>query len=842
MPPFLLHQKFLETTRKFPQKTAIRIKESASEYKSYTYSELLRLATAAGFYFIRQGIKRQDKVAIILENRPAWPIFYFGVLFAGATAVPIDIQLTESEVRNILADCGAKLVITKINADEILNNLIDAPAGYNFPHTEIEDTASLLYTSGTTAEPKAVELSHRNFSANIESIKGLHICTETDTMLSILPLHHSYPFTVTLLLPLCVGAGVVYIKTLKPEEIASAMRDAGVTILVGVPQLFYLFHKGIFEKIKETALPLFFIRPFAAKMLHTNFGDKLRFFASGGARLEPKIAKDLAYLGITILEGYGLTETSPIVTFNPLEKQKFGSVGTPIPGVKIRILDPDKDGTGEVLIQGPNVMKGYYKKQAETDAVIKEGWFYSGDLGYIDNDGYLFITGRKKEVIVLSSGKNIYPEEIEAHYQKSPFIKELCVLSEMEAVIVPDMEYFKKIGEINIREKIKWELETLSKDLPFYKRILGFTVATEAIPRTRLGKIKRYEVEERYAGQFKKEKPVTGDPEPKQEDLEILNSEIGKKITEFLAKVRNIKRAIRGDDHLELDLGIDSLGRVELAVGLEKIFNIDIPEARMAGIFTVRDIIANITELLLKKSSKAGGAYATSADAMWKLLLMKDPPQAIKSKIDLSPNIFSKITALIMTGFLFTIFKLFFKLKVEGRKNIPKNGPFILCPNHSSYLDAFIVAASVPYNCELNLFFLGFREYFYQPVIRNLIKLMRVVPIDPAAELINAMQASSFIVKNKKSLCIFPEGQRSIDGRPKAFKKGVGIFAAELGVPLIPVAIKGSFESWPRAKAFPHPHPIKVVFGKALYYEGSDYEAIAAGLRIEVLDLMAKAG
>ncbi|MCM8782573.1 MAG: AMP-binding protein, partial [Candidatus Omnitrophica bacterium] len=462
MPFFLLHQKFSETADKFPGKAALQARIAPHRYKKYTYSEIIRFSKGIGFYFINKGIKKQDRIALILENGPEWPIFYFGILFSGAIVVPIDPQLTEQEIKNILLNSGAKFAISKANSDEIIKNLDDPPPYFNFPTADIDDVTSILYTSGTTATPKGVMLSHKNFSGNFSSIEQLRICNAADNVLSILPLHHSYPFMVTLLVPLCLGATVTYVKTLKPEDILSAMRETGVTILVGVPQLFYLFHKGIFEKIKRIPLPLrLVLMPFISKKIRKNFGSRLRFFVSGGARLEPRIAKDLSRVGFTILEGYGLTETSPVVTFNPLKKQKFGSVGIPIPEVEIKIANPGENGIGEVLIKGPNVMKGYYKRQQETGEVIEDGWFHSGDLGYIDKEGYLFLTGRQKEIIVLSSGKNIYPEEIEAHYQKSLFIKEVCVLGvlkggfteELGAIIVPDIEYFKKVGVVNVRQK-----------------------------------------------------------------------------------------------------------------------------------------------------------------------------------------------------------------------------------------------------------------------------------------------------------------------------------------------------------------------------------------------------
>lgn len=226
---------------------------------------------------------------------------------------------------------------------------------------------------------------------------------------------------------------------------------------------------------------------------------------SGGAKLSIQIALDFYGLGFKLIEGYGLTETSPVVTLNLAKNLKFGSVGKPIPDVGIKIHNPDKSGVGEVLIKGPNVMQGYFKQPELTSEVIKEGWFYSGDLGYLDREGYLYLVGREKEIIVLGSGKNIYPEELEEYYGQSPYIKEMCILERIEerfgstieslyAIVVPDLEYFRKMNVTDIRGKIRWELENLGKGLSPYRHIMGFTITKDELPRTPLKKLKRYQV------------------------------------------------------------------------------------------------------------------------------------------------------------------------------------------------------------------------------------------------------------------------------------------------------------------------------------------------------------
>ncbi|MEI8176487.1 MAG: AMP-binding protein [Candidatus Omnitrophota bacterium] len=851
---FLLHERFIAVAARYPHKTALQIRVGEREYEKCSYERAAVLTRAMGAYLIDRGIRSHDMVALVLENRPEWAIAYFGILLAGATAVPIDPQLTAQEIENLITDSGAKITFTKANIDEIFAQLKEAPQERVFPVVDLEDPASLIYTSGTTALPKGVILTHKNFSANCRSLDSLGIFNANDGVISILPLHHSYAFMITLLLPLSVGASVTYIRALRPEEIRAAMQEASITVLVGVPQLFYLFHKGIMERIAK--LPWFVraLKPLVAAKIRRAFGSRLRFFVSGGARLDPGVAGDLARLGFTVLEGYGLTETAPVVAFNRPARQKFGSVGLPVPGVEVRIAAPDAHGAGVVQIRGANVMKGYFRRPEETAEVIREGWFDSGDIGYLDQEGYLFLTGRQKEIIVLSNGKNIYPDEIEAHYRASGCIQEICVTGFLKngvtaglgAVIVPNMEFFKKTGEVNIHDKVKWELENLSKGLPAYKRVISYCISKEELPKTRLGKIKRYEVERRFSADLASARSGA-DPASGAQDVPVADTKTGRRVAAALTETLRLEKPPRCDDHLELDLGIDSLGRVELIAAIEKSMNITIAGEDMADVFTVRELIARL-EILAARPRQGSVVRAAGEASPWKAILQDEPPALIKDRIELTPGFISVIFTYAWWVVLRGIFGLFFRLRVTGKENIPAQGPYILCPNHTSWLDAFIVAASVPPACALQLFFLGYKVYFFQPVIRNMIRLMRVVPIDPAVELMNALRASAFIVRNKRSLCIFPEGQRSIDGDVVDFKKGVGILAKELEIDLIPVYLEGAFEAWPRNQLFPKIHPLTVTFGKPqksrdLIRRGiaagkkDDYEAIVCQLKEEVLKL-----
>jgi long-chain acyl-CoA synthetase len=871
---------FSKAASDFPDKVALQVKDD-NQWLKITYKELQEYSLKVAAFLIKEGLKKNDTAAIILENRPEWAIIYLGIMSAGLTCVPIDAQLNPGEINNLIIDSDVKIIFCsydifvkkiKENTENGLIKIVvlDMPKSdgenlINFsdiehiltyanimPNILPQDIASLIYTSGTTATPKGVLLSHANICSNYKSIAKLNICSSPDNVLAILPLHHTYAFMVTLILPLFFGATVTYCLSLKPSDLSQIIKESGVTVLVGVPQLFSMLHRTIFERINK--IHLLFL-PFALLLMRfkvrRHWGKKLRLLVSGGARLDPQIARDLSrLLGLKIIEGYGLTETSPVVTLNPPEKIKFGSVGRPIPDVQIKILNPDKSGAGQVLIKGPNVMQGYFKHPEWTKDSIKDGWFYSGDLGFIDDEGYLFLIGRENDIIVLSSGKNIYPDELEEYYSRSPYIKEICILAceeekfgrlidTLHAIVVPNLEYFQQKNVINIHAKIRWELENLAKALPGYRHIMGFTLTKEALPRTAMGKIKRYEVREKYLEAM----PVLWEieePGLSEEDRRILSQDFAQKIIQYLSV--QLKKPIYLDSHLEIDLGIDSLTRVELGLGLEALLSLKIPDEVFYDVSTVREVIMRIQEIIGETKPYAAKAIQKS----WGEILREKPREEILQKIRIKPRIIDWILAYIFNSMFLFMFRIFWLLRLKAVDNLPKAGPYLICPNHASFLDGFVIASSLPLKLAINTYFVGFSYIFEYPLFKWTLKLARLLPIDPDINLTDAMQAVSFLLSHKKIVCIFPEGLRSVDERVKEFKKGVGILIKELDIPVLPVYIKGSHQSWPRGNRLPRFYPLKVIFGRPLLaqellerkdYSGDDYEIIARNLREEVIKL-----
>lgn len=800
--------------------------------REITYSELI---DSVGSFASLIDVLPGDRVAILSENRPEWAFALFGIWRRGATAVPIDFLSSPEEIAYVLRDSGCKMLFysntTKGRLEEALKLLKDEVQTINFDgltlpkphprslHREPEDIALILYTSGTTGSPKGVSLTFKNLSSNIEGVAETGIAGREDSTLAILPFHHAYPLMVTLLLPLHLGATVVFLDKLSPEDILEKLRKYKISILVGVPRLHALIHRRIMERIEGNliARALFrLMKKVGSRSLrrrvfwkvHQAFGGSLRYIVSGGAKLEVEIAEDLTALGFIVLEGYGLTETSPIVSFNSPRSLKLGSVGQPIKDVMLRIAHD-----GEVLVKGPNVMKGYWNRPEETARVIKNGWFHTGDLGYMDEEGFLYISGRKKELIVLGTGKNINPEEIERLIVKeSDLVKEAGVMEingRLHALIYPNLEVVKERGILNLTETIKWEVvDKVNRKLPEWKRIVGFRITGTELPKTRLGKIRRFLLPELYK---KAEGSGKGG-----EDTAIFETEEGRLIASWLSKYT--KSTVLPSSHLEIDLGLDSLGKVELMSFLEKTFGISLKEEDLSRYSTVGELVE-----LVKGCERIAQTEKTD----WKNILQEGPPYELPH----NPTIFS-IGRILLRAF----FRVYNRVEVRGTDNLPPK-PFILAPNHASYLDAFILASVLPGKVAKDTYFLGEESYFRHPHTALFGKLAHVITVNINRKLKESLQKVAYALRLGKVVVIFPEGARTRTGELLEFKKGVAILSRELSVPVVPVALVGTYESLSIYDRFPKPRKITVKIGKPIYPDSKSYEEIITEVRERVEEM-----
>ncbi len=858
-----------EAAARYPDTIAIQMK-TGDRYQQYAYRDLVRSVASVARALADQGIEKGDRVALLSENRPEWMIAYLATVSFGAVIVPLDAQMTEKEIAVLLASSGAKgIFVSAAGRQKIPKNasvsVISFDPGDGIPFSGMltaqpkaafpaalsrDDPAALLYTSGTTGDPKGVMLSQGNLASNLSSVIKLNLFDHMDNFLCVLPLHHTYPAMGCQLLPLALGATVTILNNLKGPDILACMQETGVSVMIGVPQLFTGLRNAIFDGISKKPGPVrALVKLFLALnrllrktaginigkslfgTVHAKFGPKFRLFASGGARLDPDVYNDMTALGFTLIEGYGLTETSPVAAFNPLSKQKAGSIGIPVPDVEVRIVNAGEHGEGEIAIRGPNVMLGYHNKPQETAEVLREGWFFSGDIGYRDRDGYFFITGRSKEMIVLPSGKKIFPEELEKFYKQIPAIKEICLLQGtrgLEAAVVPDFDYLRKMNLSNSRETIAFELEDLAKDQPSYKRITGLKIFKDPFPITRLGKLKRSQVRERYLKSGEQaEKPVVGS------DLDLLSTPVAKKLLACLGPF-SAKKTIAPDDNLELDLGLDSLARVELVVSIEKSFGISLPESFGSELFTVKDAVLRLQDLLASGQVKTGQGVRAS----WSEILAQDPAEEARDSIRLD---FGPVLGLIrytVRMLLVLLMKVYGRLSVKGIENLPAKGPYIIAPNHLSLADVPSISAALSWGAVSQIYFLGATQYFSGKIMSRLSRLFHVIPVDMDTRLYNALQLSAYVLRRGKILLVFPEGSRTRDGGIKEFKKGVGIIAKELNVPVVPVAVSGTYEMLPSGRLFPKPSKVSVSFGKPVLPGGKDYDEIVNTLYGEVVKML----
>ena len=528
---------FESSVEKFPDKLALKKDDT-----EYTYAQLKAEVIKLKNHLLGLGLKKGDKFAVFGENRPEWAIGYLAIVRAGLICVPVDRLLSEAEILHILRHSEASGVITSENyIDKIeavkgeLSNLKyvipmdsikklvatkDIPTGKLDP----DSLAVLIFTSGTTGTAKAVMLSHNNILSNLRAVEQMIPLDENDTLVSIIPMHHTFEGTAGFLYPLYQGAAIYYPASLKPKDILETMKLAKVSCLIAVPLLFEKFLGAVHRKVANSSLPTkvmfnaisgigsvfqFLRKPLFARVRKEMGLGNLRIACAGGAALTEKVARGLKLLAIPILQGYGLTETSPVISVSPLEKPNTDSVGVVVPGVEVKINEPDENDIGEIIMRGPNVMLGYYKNKKATDEIIKDGWLYTGDLGWLDSEGYLYITGRRKSLIVTQAGKNIYPEELEAKLLKSQWVQEVLVVPRIDpetkkesisALIFPDYELLEQysissdvtLSEEDIKSIFKDEIKKVNEDLPAYKKILQFEVREEEFPKTTTKKIKRH--------------------------------------------------------------------------------------------------------------------------------------------------------------------------------------------------------------------------------------------------------------------------------------------------------------------------------------------------------------
>ncbi|WP_294094009.1 AMP-binding protein [uncultured Cetobacterium sp.] len=777
------------------------------EGKEYSYKELI---AGAKEYASLLDLEKEGKAVVFMENRPELLYAFLGIWDKKGTCVCLDAASKVSEFQYFIEDCRPKYIFVSENTYEvareavqisgvtttILNvdkiDLANANKEGVIYAPDRDAVALILYTSGTTGSPKGVMLTFDNILVNIEGLNKYNMYQPSDRVLALLPMHHIFPLLGSGIVPLQQGATIAFLKELSSQAMVDALNNYKITMMIGVPRLWEMLHKKIMEKINSNKVikTLFKAaekvdsKDFSKKLfkkVHEGFGGNIRFFVSGGSKLNPEVSRDFKTLGIDVCEGYGLTETAPMISFTPINQVVPGSAGKIMDGVEVKIAED-----GEILSRGRNLMKGYYNKPEATAEVIDaDGWFHTGDLGEV-KDEYLYVTGRKKEMIVLSNGKNINPIEIEQWIMSNTDLIEEMVVTEynalLTAVVYPNFAKVKEHRITNIAETLKNDvIDKYNGKVPNYKKILDLKIVQQELPKTKIGKIRRFMVADLLEGKVEVEKEENA---PTFEEYTV--------ISEYLSNLKSKK--VTSKAHLELDLGLDSLDLVEFMAFVQSSFGVNLTEE----VLTENPTVIAIAEYLKENSN---GLEVKDID--WKTILEKESLEGFPKS-----NCAGKIVKTILKP----VFSAYIKVEKETVENSNVNTPTIFVGNHQSFLDGFIFNQSVDNKILDNTYYLAKVAHFQKGFMKSLGENSNVMLIDINKNLAETLQSAATALRKGKNIVIFPEGTRTRDGEMKEFKKFYAILAKELGADIVPFGIKGAYELFPAHRKTPTSGTVKVKF------------------------------
>ncbi len=796
--------------------------------KHISYSDLLKKVTLFSSKF---SLQSQDRAVILSENREGWVYAFYSIWAKNGIAVPIDFLSSATEAAYILNDCRPKVVMVSRERHNTIQDALqltdlhpqiiiiddleqmecaeEKPASITY---SAEETAVIIYTSGTTGSPKGVMLSFKNILVNIKGIAiDFRIFHEGQRTLMLLPLHHIFPLLGTMVMPLNTGGTIAMSPSMVSSDIINTLQKNKITILIGVPRLYAAIFKGVKDKIDQSAVArmLFSLAKrinsqafsrFVFKSVHNKFGGAIEYCVSGGAALDHEVGYGFKTLGFEVLEGYGMTEAAPMISFTRPGKVKIGATGLPLPGIEVSF------DQGEVIARGDNIMQGYYNKPEETAQIIKDGWLYTGDLGHFDELGNIIITGRKKEIIVLSNGKNINPSEIEDELSRHvSLIKEVGIYQDkdqLKGIVVLSSE-LAQLDAGEVEKKIRTELfATYNSTVAPYKRILSFSIYDGELPRTRLGKLQRFKLSSLAQESPRSKEPVI---EPQSEEYRIIKS--------FIENEKGC--TVLPSHHIEMDLGLDSLDKVGLQVFLQSTFGIEVDSDKLSAIESVQ------------KMAKWVAEHRTRMEVEridWKRIL--------KEKVNL------QLPATWFTGRLFVkasklVFKLYFGLKAKGMERIP-DGPVIIAPNPQSFFDGLFVASFLKNKTIKNTYFYAKEKHIKPTWLRFMANRHNIIVMD-LNNLKDSIQKMGEALKCNKNLIIFPEGTRTNNGKLGEFKKTFAILSKELNIPIVPVSIKGAYEALPKGSFFPKPfRKVRVEFLEPVYPNKNSYESIAEDVQKKI--------
>ena len=803
--------------RSFPEKKAL-----ITAQDDIIYRQLLRNIQQYALLFQQ---KRYTKVAIYAENSASWIYAFYAALQNNCIAIPIDFLASAEDVAYIIDDCQPELLFistgmkeSKAKIDKKTNHkpevLVFEEIALNENTQESqwlapddnETTAVIIYTSGTTGSPKGVMLSYTNIHENMRAVIECKIFAPDRQVMIFLPLHHIFPLVGSLMVSLYIGTTIPLVPSMQSADLMKTFADNEVGVFLGVPRLYELMYRGIKAKIDKSAIGRALLwlvlktknRKLGKKIfkkVHEGFGGHLQYMIAGGAALNKEVGTFFYGLGFDIMEGFGMTEAAPMIAFPRPGKIKIGATGQVLPGLTVEIRD------GEIVAKGPSIMKGYYNRPEETADVIVDGWLHTGDLGYLDEDGFLYITGRKKEIIVLPNGKNINPVEVEMKLDGfSPAVKESGVFMHndlLHAVIFPDFSFLSENGITDVDQYFREQvISPFNAEMSSYKRIMQFTLIKSELPRTRLSKLQRFKLAE-----------LLEQKESKKESAEEIHTVEYLAIKSFIES--QVDMDILPDHHLVFDISMDSLSKLSLIDYIEKSFGIKFDEEQLLKFPSIRKIAEYVQNNKL--------FHQTEHESSWAGDLKEDADVLLpKASVFLCP-----IVSLVRG-----MFRMFFKFEGKGMENIPE-GPCFFAPNHESKLDAFLVLSYLDKPTLNNTFSYAKKDHVKSWIRRYLASHSNVIVMDLSNDLKHSIQKMAEVVKQGKKILIFPEGTRTLTGKLGKFHKTYAILSVELNVPIVPVVISGAYEAMSSgAKKIKRGEKITVEFLPAVYPEAQSPEEL----------------
>ena len=770
-----LVQLLREGADKYEERAALLFRPGV-RYQRWTYRQLWEESGRVASLLQQRGLNKGDRVLLWGPNCPQWVVAFFGCMRAGVLVVPLDMQSSQDFVDRVtdktqptlafvsrMTPEHDRLQLSKVYFEELGDLIREMPPPQDVEATG-SDLAEIMFTSGTTGNPKGVMITHANLISNVEASNQYIPSKPSYRLISILPLSHMFEQMASLLMTLRGGGNITYPTSRQPTVLFRTMRERKVTTMLLVPQALDLFMKGIEREVSRqgkeriwhltmriarySPIPL---RRLLFKRVHKQFGGSLRFIVSGGAALDPELGEKWSLLGIKIIQAYGTTEASPAISSHTLAKPRFDSVGQPLPGVEVKISEE-----GEVLVKGPNITPGYWEDPENTAAVFEDGWYKTGDQGYLDQQGYLHLQGRKKDMIVLPSGQNVFPDDIEAVLRKHTGVRDAVVVGlpkgsgiEVHAALL--LEDPQAAPEV-----VSWTNHQLAE----HQQIRGSTVwPEEDFPRTHTLKVKKGLVIDKLQGiaaaaPAAKQAPASGRSTGPR-SLEHLVAEVGEVPLE----------QVTPEKALGLDLNLDSLGRVELLSAIETELGVYLDESLVSAGTTM----AQLRDMLEKGSSVAAPSFPQWGMSLWCRVLRGALQRAI----------------------VFPLLALAYRLRVTGREELKDvTGPVLFAANHNLHLDNGLIIKAMPLKWRRRLTIAAAADMFEKPSWAIFSPLLgNAFPFSREGAIRASLENLGRILDEGWSVLIYPEGKMTVGGPIQPFMSGTGLVAVDTGVPVVPMRL-----------------------------------------------------